>query len=105
MHNALTLKLAAGFPNVCSVPDYQSGPLDSEDYDDCIYNEIVPGSMELAEEIVAAGSMTNSITSGAQPGPVTLEYESQCAVCSLHIVHLELQTHTSMAQSSPVLCK
>ena len=46
---------------------------------DCVYNSIVPGSLDLAEEIIAAGSQSNGITSVAQRGPVTTAYADQCA--------------------------
>ena len=79
------------------MPDYESGPLSNADYDDCFYNEYLPGSIDLADEIIAAtGNLAaaNQLSDVPVRGPVTTSYMEQWVsynLCRRHLLCLLLQ--------------
>jgi hypothetical protein len=52
---------AKGYPNMCFLPEEIDGPQAAYLYGDCIFDTHTKGSLTLADEILAASMLKNSL--------------------------------------------
>lgn len=68
---------AKGYPNMCFLPEEIDGPQAAYLYGDCIFDTHTKGSLALADEILAASKLKNSLNMAPLRNTILQDYEKE----------------------------